>query len=83
VRGTPEELARSRALIHDFERDPAAACHNPIGPTISPAMAADLARMQKQLEGVFSVDVRPKLAGPNAEPTRVGPDATPAPERRK
>ena len=28
VRGTPEELGRSRALIRDFENDPAAACHH-------------------------------------------------------
>ena len=28
VRGTAEELGRSRALIRDFENDPAAACHN-------------------------------------------------------
>jgi hypothetical protein len=27
VRGTREELARSRDLIHDFETDPKAACH--------------------------------------------------------
>lgn len=31
VRGTPEELAKSRNLIHDFESDPNAACHVPGG----------------------------------------------------
>ena len=29
VRGTPEELAKSRELIAHFERDPSAACHVP------------------------------------------------------
>ena len=29
VRGTPEELLKSRNLIHDFESDPKAACHLP------------------------------------------------------
>jgi len=29
VRGTAEELARSRNLIRDFENDPSAACHEP------------------------------------------------------
>jgi hypothetical protein len=29
VRGTPEELAKSRELILHFERDPSAACHVP------------------------------------------------------
>jgi hypothetical protein len=32
VRGTPEELAKSRELILHFERDPSAACHVPTPP---------------------------------------------------
>ena len=31
VRGTREELAKARNLIHDFESDPKAACHVPAG----------------------------------------------------
>lgn len=30
VRGTPEELAKSRNLIRDFEKDPSAACRAPV-----------------------------------------------------
>ena len=38
VRGTAEELAKSRNLIHDFESDPNAACHATMGvfPHIAP-----------------------------------------------
>ena len=36
VRGTREELAKSRNLIHDFESDPKAACHLPENSLLNP-----------------------------------------------
>lgn len=40
VRGTPDELAKSRDLIAHFERDPSAACHVPEGSLLGPGSAA-------------------------------------------
>ena len=37
VRGTREELSKSRNLIHDFESDPKAACHLPENTLLNPA----------------------------------------------
>ena len=80
VRGTADEVARSRALIHDFESDPAAACHHPM----SAAAAADLERAAKQLEDAFSVDVAPVIAGAKARAAAtVAPDATPAQPKKE
>lgn len=42
VRGTREELARSRNLIHDFENDPKAACKLPESTPLSPDQRAQL-----------------------------------------
>ena len=36
VRGTRDELAKSRNLIHDFESDPKAACHLPENSLLNP-----------------------------------------------
>jgi hypothetical protein len=36
VRGTREELSKSRNLIHDFESDPKAACHLPENSLLNP-----------------------------------------------
>ncbi len=36
VRGTLQELSKSRNLIHDFENDPKAACHLPENTTLNP-----------------------------------------------
>lgn len=37
VRGTPDELAKSRELIREFEKDPSAACRVPgSGPVVAP-----------------------------------------------
>jgi type II secretory pathway component GspD/PulD (secretin) len=36
VRGTREELSKSRNLIHDFESDPKAACHVPVNTLLNP-----------------------------------------------
>ena len=45
VRGTWEELAKSRSLIHAFESDPKAACHVPEGSLLNavPVLAPDKA----------------------------------------
>jgi len=37
VRGTPEELAKSRDLIREFDKDPSAACHVTPAPAPRPA----------------------------------------------
>ncbi|HEY8831180.1 MAG TPA: hypothetical protein VIM21_01600 [Gemmatimonadaceae bacterium] len=42
VRGTRDELARSRNLIHDFESDPKAACKLPESTPLSPDQGAQL-----------------------------------------
>jgi hypothetical protein len=40
VRGTREELSKSRNLIHDFESDPKAACHLPENTLLNPAQSS-------------------------------------------
>jgi hypothetical protein len=60
VRGTGEELARSRNLIHDFESDPAAACHN--------SLSANIRAIQKEVDDAVS-DVKPEIAGSDVNPT--------------
>jgi CBS domain-containing protein len=59
VRGTGEELGRSRAVIEEFEADPAAACHR--------GTDADVA-MQKAIQDALK-DAKPAMAGSVAEPT--------------
>ena len=69
VRGTADELARSRDLIRDFERDPAAACHNSLGDVAG--------QLDRELQGI-SVDVNPEIAGTPAPVTA----PTAAPKRK-
>ena len=57
VRGTAQEIERSRELLHDLESDPAAACHQPTG--------ADLADIKRRGEADA---VRPDLAGTDVRP---------------
>jgi hypothetical protein len=40
VRGTRDELSKSRNLIHDFENDPNAACHLPENTLLNPARSS-------------------------------------------
>lgn len=60
VRGTLEELAKSRNLIHDFESDPNAACHNPA--VVAGMMQDQRRRMQSERNAA------PHVAG-DKEPT--------------
>jgi hypothetical protein len=60
VRGTLEELAKSRNLIHDFESDPNAACHNPA--VVAGMVQDQRRRMQSERNAA------PHLAG-DKEPT--------------
>jgi hypothetical protein len=60
VRGTGEELARSRDLIRDFESDPAAACHN--------TLDANIRAIQKEVDDAMA-DAKPKIAGSDVNPT--------------
>jgi hypothetical protein len=61
VRGTPDELARSRNLIREFENDPAAACRN------SPADV--FRRLQQQLIDANGGGSAPAIAGSDKLPT--------------
>jgi hypothetical protein len=87
VRGTPDEVAKSRNLIHDFERDPNAACR------------IEETRLRNTLEGVNRAmekatrDIRPapsprsgkapSLLDPTTGSTLLTPDkATPAPKNK-
>lgn len=63
VRGTAQEIERSRDLLHDLEGDPAAACRNRTG--------ADLPDIKRRAD---EDAVRPELAG-----TDVRPAPTPRP----
>lgn len=62
VRGTREELAKSRNLIHDFASDPNAACHEP------EVMRRMLQDQLRRLQGEGSAE--PRLA-PDKVPTAV------------
>jgi hypothetical protein len=46
VRGTAVELSKSRSLIHDFESDPNAACHNPA--VVAGMVQDQMRRMQSE-----------------------------------
>lgn len=61
VRGTADELAKSRNLIREFENDPTAACHN--GP------ADVFRRLQQQLIEANGGGSAPVIAGPDKVPT--------------
>jgi hypothetical protein len=58
VRGTAQEIQRSRSLIRGLEGDPAAACRHPMG--------IDLADIPGNSD---EADVTPKLASPDPSPT--------------
>jgi hypothetical protein len=58
VRGTPEEIRRSRSLIRGLEGDPAAACRHPMG--------IDLGNIQ-----VDEAELAGKLASPRPSPSPV------------
>jgi hypothetical protein len=61
VRGTADELAKSRNLIQEFEKDPAAACRN--GP------ADVFKRLQQQLIEANGGGSAPVIAGSDKVPT--------------
>jgi hypothetical protein len=71
VRGTGEELARSRNLIHDFENDPAAACHRAARPMND--------AMEKAIRDALS-EGKPVIGGPDVSPS---PSPSPSPSKRK
>lgn len=62
VRATVEELSRTRMLIHDFESNPAAACHHNLG--------EELKSLQKAFE-------KPTSTGADAKPEPAGRDVVP------
>jgi hypothetical protein len=70
VRGTREELAKSRDLIREFDKDPNAACHSP---------ASTLLRLRQTLEEADGK--APTLLGPPSgkAPTLLGPPSGKAP----
>jgi hypothetical protein len=72
VRGTSEELVRSRNLIRDFEADPAAACHLTTD-------GRDNA-MDKAMRDALK-DARPAIAGSDVSPSPA-PAPTPAPKKQ-
>ena len=64
VRAPVEQLSHARALIHDFENDPSAACRRN-------SLGQSLKGLQKELERATSADARPEIAQPTAvAPTR-------------
>jgi hypothetical protein len=65
VRGTWEEIARSKDLVRDFEADPAAACHRS-------SNAADVA-MQKAIQDALK-DAKPAIAGSAADRAPASPE---------
>lgn len=73
IRGTADEIARSRDLLHQLESDPTAACRLPTG-----ADVADVKR--RAAEDAF----RPELAGSDLKPLPVVPPVhrVPAPAPR-
>jgi hypothetical protein len=76
VRGTADEVARSRNLIHDFENDPAAACRR----TGTPA----LTETQTAIERVLQSGAAPLTnANPEVKPKVAGADEAPAQRTRK
>lgn len=72
VRGTADEVARSRNLIHDFENDPAAACRQTTTPTLTETQTA----MERVLQsgaaplGNANPEAKPKVAGADQAPAR-------------
>ena len=54
VRGTPDELAKSRTLIHKFENDPSAACR-----LAETNLRNTLESVQRAVQGASSGDVTP------------------------
>ena len=59
VRGTPQELSKSRDLIQHFERDPSAACNAP---------AATLRRLQEELSRLQGKGNATPTVAPDAAP---------------
>ena len=86
VRGSPDEVAKSRTLIHEFERDPNAACR---------ASATQLQKTMESVDQAFKDANRdrdaaptpssgngPSLHGPRSGTTLLTPDkATTAPKK--
>ena len=62
VRGTPDELSKSRELIAHFERDPSAACHVTEGSLLRPG--SSLLTPQGQSEPVVVTTPNPTPAAP-------------------
>jgi hypothetical protein len=71
VRATAEELVRSRALIRDFENDPAAACHNTPANVLM-NLNATLSNMQRTRAGnsATAPDKVPTTPGERIEPKK-------------
>jgi hypothetical protein len=67
VRGTPDELARSRDLIAEFEHNPTTVCANPV---------AGLKGKQKLADTLSIIDVKPVIAPDVAPTTTVAPAPT-------
>jgi hypothetical protein len=59
VRGTAQELAKSRDLIHDFESDPNAACHVPVGGLLNPHGKSSLPKAEGNSAPVLAPDKVP------------------------
>ena len=72
VRGTPDELAHSRDLIREFEKNPGAACYN--------SLAGLKEKLDKMVQSM-AADVKPELAGPAPVVTPVPVTVVPAPRK--
>jgi hypothetical protein len=75
VRGTHDELAKSRDLIREFEKDPSAACRAPGTSLLNPGDATSLLKSGDK----FPIGDGPSGSGPVVTP---GPVPSPAPKRR-
>jgi type II secretory pathway component GspD/PulD (secretin) len=74
VRGTPDELAKSRDLIREFEQDPSAACRVPGTSLLHPGDATSLLK---------SGDKFPLGEGPSGSAPVVVPGPVPSPSPKK
>jgi len=74
VRGRPDELARSRDLIAEFEHNPTTVCQN--------SLAGLKGKLQKLVDTLSLIDVKPVVAPDVAPTTVVTPAPVPAPAKK-
>jgi len=87
VRGTPEELAKSRDLITRFERDPNAACRATVTRLRNTMESVDQAFKDANSDPVLAptppAGKGPGLLGPTTGPTLLTPDKATTPPKKE